>query len=98
MSRAVLEQDGPDVLLSVRVQPRASRNELLRRPDGLALRLTAPPVEGAANAACIAYLADRLGCPRSAISIAQGAKSRTKQLRIRNATLAHVRTQLGLDG
>ena len=91
-----VRQDGDDVLLAVRIQPRASRNELLCRPDGITLRLTAPPVEGTANAACIAYLAERFDCARSRIAIAHGQAARRKQIRIRNASAADIAHKLGL--
>jgi uncharacterized protein len=91
-----VRQDGADVLLTLRLQPRASRNQLIQRPDGLTLRLTAPPVEGAANAACLAYLAKLLDCPRSRLVIVQGEHTRRKQIRIRNAGAADVLSRLTL--
>ncbi|HOQ29005.1 MAG TPA: DUF167 domain-containing protein [Armatimonadota bacterium] len=73
----------PATTLRVRVQPRASRSEIVGWRDGvLQVRLTAPPVEGAANAACIELLADTLGVPKSAISLASGAHAREKLFRI----------------
>jgi uncharacterized protein (TIGR00251 family) len=100
--RPVIRQDGPDVLLAVRIQPRASRNQVVvvgTRPDGgspdsLTIRLTAPPVEGAANAACRAFLADVLGIPQSLILVARGETSRHKLLRIRDADVASVFARL----
>ncbi len=91
-----VRQDGADVLLTVRIQPRASRNEVLCRPDGITLRLTAPPVEGAANAACIAYLAELFDCARSNVAITHGQTARRKQIRIRNATADIISLRLGL--
>ncbi len=73
----------PYVTLSLRVQPRASRNEVVGwTGDILKIRLAAPPVEGAANAACLAFLADLLDLPQSHIEILQGARSRDKVVRI----------------
>ena len=91
-----VRQDGPDVLLTLRIQPRASRNEVLCRPDGVTLRLTAPPVEGAANAACLAYLAVLFDCARSHLTIMHGQTARRKQIRIRNASAAAIAARLGL--
>ena len=74
--------------LTVRLTPRAKRDALgglVDAGDGrmaLSVRLAAPPVEGAANRALIAFLADRLGVPKSAISIDSGEKSRLKIVRI----------------
>jgi len=79
----------------LRVQPRASRNQLVvHGPDRLVLRLTAPPVEGAANAACCAFLAGQLDLPRSRIAILRGESARWKQVRIRNANSADVLARL----
>ena len=94
----IVKQEGPDVLLSVHVQPRASRNQLVfQGADRIALRLTAPPVEGAANAACCALLADLLDLPKSRITILRGETARRKQVRIQgaNATDILIRLQTG---
>ena len=70
-------------IFAVRVVPRASRNAIAGlHGDELKVQLTAPPVEGAANAALIAYLAERLGVRRSAVTIVGGDKSRRKQVRV----------------
>lgn len=95
-------QDGPDVLLHVRVHPRASRNEAVvtgSRPGdagaaGIVLRVTAPPAEGAANAACRALLAEILGIAKSRIIIVRGTTARQKLFRIRDADAASVLTRL----
>jgi hypothetical protein len=87
------------VLLRVRIQPRASRDGLEGlHGDQLRIRLTAPPVEGAANAACIALLAKTLGIPRSHMHIQAGEKSRDKLIHIAGLTLAEVTAALGLTG
>ena len=67
----------------VHVQPRSSRNQVVGvHGDALKLKLTAPPVENAANAACVAFLADLLDLPKSVISIIAGHTSRRKTLLI----------------
>jgi len=69
--------------LKVRVIPRAKRNEIAgRREDALVVRLTAPPVEGAANKLLRRFLAERLEVRASDVAIAAGEKSRDKVLRI----------------
>lgn len=71
------------VLFTVHVQPRASRNELCGvQGDELKLRLTAPPVEDAANRLCIEYIAKLLGIAKSRVSITSGLKSRHKTIKI----------------
>jgi len=60
--------------------------------------LTAPPVEGAANAACLAFLAALLDFPQSHIEILKGARSRTKVIRITGLTQDEVRERLSHKG
>jgi len=85
----------PYVTISIRVQPRASRNAVVGwTGDTLNIRLTAPPVEGAANAACLAFLADLLDLPQSQLEILRGARSRTKVIRISGLTQDEVREKL----
>jgi uncharacterized protein (TIGR00251 family) len=85
----------PQATLSVRVQPRASRNEVTGLVgDQLKIKLTAPPVEGAANDACLAFLAKLLDLPPSRLSIIQGARSRNKVVRITGLTQMEVTARL----
>lgn len=95
MALSPIRQDGPDVLLELDVQPRASRTEMRwRSPDRLSLRLPAPPVEGAANLACREVLAEILGIPKSRIVIARGETARRKLLRILGVDAAALRARL----
>ena len=81
----------PQATLSVLVQPRASRNEVAGLVgETLKIRLTAPPVEGEANEACLAFLAKLLDLPPSRLAIIQGERSRTKVIRITGLTQAAV--------
>ena len=87
---------GPHVTLSLRVQPRASRNAVVGwTGDTLNIRLTAPPVEGAANSACLALLADLLSLPQSQLEILRGERSRNKVVQITGLTRDEVRARLG---
>lgn len=75
-------QPHPDgVVLHLKVQPRASRNEI-GEPVGseLKLKVTAPPVDSAANEAVVRLLADLVGCPRGAVRLIRGQTSRHKQI------------------
>jgi uncharacterized protein (TIGR00251 family) len=88
---AMKKETASSVRLSLRVTPRASRDELRRNPDGsLTLRLTAPPVEGAANAACCAFLADLFGVNKSKVRVVVGEKSRDKVVEIEGWTREQV--------
>jgi uncharacterized protein (TIGR00251 family) len=85
------------VVLRVRVIPRARRTELAgRRGDALLVRLAAPPVDGAANEALLAFLSDSLGIPRRQITIVRGATARDKAIAIDGLAEADVRARLGL--
>ena len=71
------------VRFEVRVQPRASRNEIVGTQNGvLRVRLQAPPVDGAANEALIAFMADELGVSRREVRIVSGFGSRNKVLEV----------------
>jgi hypothetical protein len=82
----VQERNGA-VVVAVRVQPRASRNEVAGEMNGaLKVRLQAPAVENRANEALCEYLAELLKTPKSAVRILSGDRSRTKLLEIRGIT------------
>ena len=70
-------------MLRVRLTPRADRNAVVSFEDGVVFaRVTAPPVEGAANSALVQLLSGALGIRKSAIIITSGATSRDKRLEI----------------
>jgi uncharacterized protein len=90
-----LQQRGADVLLPVAVQPRASHNAVTGlHGSALKILLTAPPVEGAANDACLRFLADLLGLSRARLSIFKGTKARQKLIRITDISIEALRTRL----
>jgi uncharacterized protein (TIGR00251 family) len=75
----------------VRVQPRASRDEIAGEwQDGLKIRLTAPPVDDRANEALRRLLATRLKVPMAAVRIATGERSRNKRVEISGVTRAMI--------
>jgi uncharacterized protein (TIGR00251 family) len=75
------------VMFSVRVQPRASRDEVAGVMDGvLKIRLTAPAVENRANEALIEFLAELLKTAKSAVRIQSGLQSRLKRVEVRGVT------------
>ena len=78
-------RDGFDLVLTVHLQPRASRDELVGiAGDTLKIRIAAPPVDGEANDRLIGFLARAFGVPRSGVSLEQGRGSRHKRVRIRS--------------
>ncbi len=82
------------MLLNVRVIPRSSKDRLEWEQGTLKARLTAPPVDGAANSALINLLAQRLSVPRRTISIIRGETSRQKTVEIADLTLEQVEGRL----
>ena len=87
----------PDgVLLSVKVQPRASANEIGEAlGDELRIKVTAPPVEAAANEALLKVLAQQLHCPRNRVDIVRGHTSRHKVIKLYGLTPEAVAAKLG---
>jgi uncharacterized protein (TIGR00251 family) len=76
-------RDGTDLLLEVRVQPRASQSGFAGLiGERLRIRLQAPPVDGRANAALVEFLAQACGVPRSRVTIEHGLAGRDKRVRI----------------
>ena len=73
--------DGADLILNVRVQPRASRDEWLApRDDRIGVRIVAPPVDGKANAELIELVARTFGCTKSSVTVKSGAGTRYKRV------------------
>jgi uncharacterized protein (TIGR00251 family) len=79
----------------VKVHPRAKKNAITGEVgEALKVALTAPPVEGRANAACIAFLSEVLNVPRSSVTIAAGENSRNKVIRVSGLSAAQVLERL----
>ena len=83
-------------LLRVRVQPRASRSEIVGwRADGvLSVRVSSPPVEGVANTAVGVLLARALGVRPSAVTVVHGERGREKMVRVEGLTLDEMKRRL----
>ena len=86
-----IREDKDGVTFRVRVQPRASKNQLAGVMDGaLKVRLTAPPVDGEANEACLKYLARLLGVPVKSVQLISGHTGRNKTFRVQGLTVDEV--------
>src|SRR5437667_498265 len=93
----VQEREGA-VILPVRVQPRASKDEIAGEMNGaLRVRLQAPAVENRANEALVDFLAQLLKTPKSAVRILSGERSRTKRIEIRGVTGQQIRALLAVE-
>jgi uncharacterized protein (TIGR00251 family) len=90
-------QNSPNgITFAVKVHPRAKKNAITDEVGGaLKLALTAPPVDGKANDACIEFFAKLLNLPRSSVTIAAGRTSRNKVIRVAGLTARQVRDRLG---
>ena len=81
--------------LAVKAVPNAPRNEIAGwLGDALKIKIHAPALDGRANDALCEFLADALGLPRRAVTLARGDKSRQKLVRITGLTLPEVRAKL----
>ena len=84
------------ITFAVKVHPRAKKNAITGAVgDALKLALTAPPVDGKANDACIEFFAKLLNLPRSSVTIAAGKTSRNKVIRVSGLTAQQARDRLG---
>jgi uncharacterized protein len=91
----VIQSERDGVVIAVRVIPRAGRSGLAgRRGDAYLVRLTAPPVEGAANAELVEVLAEALGVPRRQVAIIGGERSRQKRVRVSGIDAATLQSRL----
>ena len=90
-----IRETSEGTLFKVFVQPRGSRNEWMGlHDDALKVKLTAPPVEGAANKMCMAFVAKSLKVPKSTVEIVHGQQSRSKMILVRAAKKKDIETLL----
>jgi uncharacterized protein len=90
-----IRESDDGVTFAVRIQPRARKNAITGElGDALKVSLTAPPVEGRANEACIEFFAKLLKVPRSSVNIASGQSNRNKVIRVAGVTDQYVRDRL----
>lgn len=93
---AFIRVQGAEVLLAIKLQPRAASTEI--GPvlgNELKIKVTAPPVDAAANEALVRLLADRLECPRGAVRLIRGQTSRHKTVAVTGMAPAVVAARLG---
>jgi uncharacterized protein (TIGR00251 family) len=91
----ISQKDGC-ITLTVRVVPRASKTEFAGELEGaVKVRVASPPVDGAANAELVKFLAKTLGLAKSGVEIVSGHTSKTKQIRITGVTAEQLRNAIG---
>lgn len=90
-----IQDSSSGVTFAIKVHPRAKKNAITGEVgDALKVALTAPPVDGKANEACIEFFAKLLKVPRSSVTIAAGLGSRNKVIRVAGLTAEEARRQL----
>jgi uncharacterized protein (TIGR00251 family) len=95
LPEGLITESSEGVTMRLHLQPRSSRTEICGiQGDELKVRVTAPPVEDAANRLCIEFFAKLFKLPKSAVSIMSGHKSRHKRLLISGVTMKDVRNTL----
>ena len=88
---AYLRGQSDGVLLAIKLQPRASANEIgLPLGEELRIKVTAPPVDAAANEALLRLLAENLGCPRRQLALVRGQTSHHKVVKIYSLSVEEV--------
>jgi uncharacterized protein (TIGR00251 family) len=84
-----------EAAVAIWLQPRGSRNQVVGEREGaIVIKLQAPPVDGAANAALLRFVAERLGVAVSAVELLRGHTSRRKQISVAGLNAAEVRGRL----
>lgn len=91
----MIEATASGVRIRLRVQPRAARTEVVgAHGDALRVRLTAAPVDGAANEALVRFLAERLGVARNTVRLVAGETARTKVVSVEGISAPEARARL----
>jgi len=95
MPDCILKENPEGITLRIRIQPGASRDQIVGVVEGaLRLRISAPPVEGAANKQCVKFLAKKLHIAKSKITLLKGKHAREKILRMDGVSAADLETLL----
>jgi hypothetical protein len=90
-----IREGSADVTFAIKIHPRAKKNAITGElGDALKLSLTAPPVEGRANEACVDFFANLLKVPHSSVTIASGQNSRRKVIRVVGLSAEELRERL----
>jgi len=90
-----IHESADAVSFAVKVHPRAKKNAVTGElGDALKVALTAPPIDGRANEACIEFFAKLLNVPRSSVTIASGQSSRNKVIRVAGLSAEQLRKRM----
>jgi hypothetical protein len=93
----VIHKSEGGISFAIKVHPRAKKNAITDElGDALKVSLTAPPLDGRANEACIAFFAKLLNVPRSSVTIASGHTSRNKVIRLVGLSAEELRKRIAM--
>jgi uncharacterized protein (TIGR00251 family) len=91
------QMDDSQTFLSVHIQPRAKRTEVVGwHGNAIKIRISSPPVDGAANDELVRFVAELAGVPRASVQIVSGTASRRKRLVVRGVAASFLLSALGL--
>jgi uncharacterized protein (TIGR00251 family) len=94
---AFIREDEAGATFAIKVHPRAKKNAITREVgDALKVSLSAPPIDGRANQACIEFFASLLKVPRASVTIASGESSRNKVIRVAGLSAEEVTKKLSM--
>ena len=92
----MLKQTKDGVLLTLKISPNASKNEIIKTEDGIKVKVTAQPIDGKANKALIEYLSKLWKVPKTSIEIVRGETAKEKTLLLKNVGEDRLKTLLNL--
>ena len=94
-----IQETSQGTLFKVVIQTRGAKNDIVGvQGDALKMKLTAPPVDGAANKMCIQFLAKALKVPKSDVTILRGKRSRIKQIVVRSLSKERIEALVKTKG
>ena len=82
----MLRETKDGIVITLKISPNASKNEIIKSEEGLKVKITAQPIDGKANKALIEYLSKQLKIPKSSIEILKGETSKEKTVLIKPRT------------
>lgn len=86
----MLRETKDGIVITLKISPNASKNEIIKSEEGLKVKITAQPIDGKANKALIEYLSKQLKIPKSSIEILKGETSKEKTVLIKPRTLEDI--------
>ena len=90
----MLKQTKDGVLLTLKISPNASKNEIIKTDDGIKVKITAQPIDGKANKALIEYLSKLWKIPKTSMEIVRGETAKEKTLLFKNGTETKIKELL----